>query len=128
MKKPDLIYHAYPLDIVVPVSKLVGKVPCLYPEPLWHDKDREYCICRKNFQGVMFGCERCHEWYHSACLGFKKKAEKAALAEANDWLCGYCKSEADEYGDVVWVGKIGNSAFVVKKQNWLAILRVHLTI
>lgn len=63
----------------------------------------------------MFGCEMCHEWYHSACLGYKKKAEQAALAAANDWVCGYCKAEPDKYGDAVWDGKIGNSALVVKK-------------
>lgn len=31
-----------------------------------------YCFCRKGYHGMMLGCEKCDDWYHTTCLGYTK--------------------------------------------------------
>jgi hypothetical protein len=30
---------------------------------------RNYCICRRPYDGFMIGCDECDEWYHGPCIG-----------------------------------------------------------
>jgi hypothetical protein len=31
-----------------------------------------YCLCREGNHGMMLGCEKCDDWYHTTCLGYTK--------------------------------------------------------
>ena len=30
---------------------------------------KNYCICRRPYDGFMIGCDECDEWYHGSCIG-----------------------------------------------------------
>jgi hypothetical protein len=30
---------------------------------------KNYCICRRPYEGFMIGCDDCDEWFHGACIG-----------------------------------------------------------
>lgn len=45
-----------------------------------------YCLCREYEGGTMIECDKCHEWYHVACV-----AEKSDIGEDNDrYSCPEC--------------------------------------
>ena len=63
-----------------------------------------YCICRKEEQPGMIGCDFCDEWYHPLCLGLSNEEIKR-LAEEN-WSCPICKSKKGktpaEFRNNIW--------------------------
>jgi hypothetical protein len=43
-----------------------------------------YCFCREGFHGMMLGCEKCDDWYHTTCLGYTKiQVWRACIAPAH---------------------------------------------
>jgi hypothetical protein len=38
---------------------------------------RNYCICRRPYEGFMIGCDSCEEWFHGSCIGVSEsKADR----------------------------------------------------
>jgi hypothetical protein len=38
---------------------------------------RNYCLCRRPYEGFMIGCDDCDEWFHGACIGVSEtRADK----------------------------------------------------
>jgi hypothetical protein len=38
---------------------------------------KNYCLCRRPYEGFMVGCDECAEWYHGSCIGVSEsKADK----------------------------------------------------
>ena len=33
---------------------------------------KNYCLCRRPYEGFMIGCDDCGEWYHGACIGMSE--------------------------------------------------------
>jgi hypothetical protein len=51
-----------------------------------------YCICRGPAgRKPMIGCDRCPEWYHFECLGFRDTEEIQALERKSGYLCPTCE-------------------------------------
>lgn len=57
-------------------------------EPLEPSEAKLFCFCRQRESGVMVGCDKCAEWYHSKCLknaGVKTKSQE-------EFICHICDS------------------------------------
>mmetsp|Transcript_3708 Transcript_3708/g.10216 ORF Transcript_3708/g.10216 Transcript_3708/m.10216 type:complete len:1861 (+) Transcript_3708:82-5664(+) len=49
---------------------------------------KNYCVCRRPFEGTMVKCEHCQDWYHAACVGISQaRAEKKPI---NNYVCVRC--------------------------------------
>lgn len=57
-------------------------------EPLEASESKLFCFCRQRESGVMVGCDKCAEWYHSKCL--KNAGVKTRSQE--EFICHICDS------------------------------------
>ncbi|AOW02966.1 hypothetical protein LXG23DRAFT_22588 [Yarrowia lipolytica] len=57
-------------------------------EPLEPSEAKLFCFCRQRESGVMVGCDKCAEWYHSKCL--KNAGVKTRSQE--EFICHICDS------------------------------------
>lgn len=63
--------------------------PYLFLKNIEDDENKtpmRYCLCREYEGGTMIECDRCHEWYHVACV-----SEKSAISEDDEkYSCPEC--------------------------------------
>lgn len=63
--------------------------PYLFLKNIEDSEDKipmRYCICREYEGGTMIECDKCHEWYHVACV-----VEKSEIGEDDDkYSCPAC--------------------------------------
>jgi len=47
---------------------------------------KNYCLCRRPYEGFMIGCDECDEWFHGPCVGVSEsRADKV-----NKYVCIRC--------------------------------------
>eukprot|EP00522_Entomoneis_paludosa_P015451 CAMPEP_0172443972 /NCGR_PEP_ID=MMETSP1065-20121228/4143_1 /TAXON_ID=265537 /ORGANISM="Amphiprora paludosa, Strain CCMP125" /LENGTH=1927 /DNA_ID=CAMNT_0013194385 /DNA_START=54 /DNA_END=5837 /DNA_ORIENTATION=- len=52
---------------------------------------KNYCLCRRPFEGFMVKCEKCNDFYHGACVGISQaRAEKKPI---DNYVCVRCLVE-----------------------------------
>ena len=48
---------------------------------------KNYCICRRPYEGFMIKCEKCEDWFHGPCVGVSQaRAEK----KSDKYVCVRC--------------------------------------
>ena len=48
---------------------------------------RLYCLCRAPFDGLMIACDKCEDWFHTACVNITQKA----LRKIGKYTCPTCQ-------------------------------------
>lgn len=70
---------------------------------------KNYCLCRRPYEGFMIGCDSCHEWFHGPCIVVSEsKADKVSK-----YVCIRCsvskvfKSSSATVADIIrkWTNK-----------------------
>ncbi|KAL4442844.1 hypothetical protein ABPG74_010733 [Tetrahymena malaccensis] len=58
-------------------------------EPVDETSEQVYCVCRRKYQegDQMMECEKCQEWYHFECIGFKGTIDEA---DQLNFMCKFC--------------------------------------
>ncbi|XP_018798279.1 PREDICTED: lysine-specific demethylase lid isoform X1 [Bactrocera latifrons] len=53
-----------------------------------------YCLCKSPFQGVMFNCQLCRDWFHEDCvppqIGISNMTSGSNFISRPKWLCPSC--------------------------------------
>ncbi|XP_053961307.1 lysine-specific demethylase lid [Anastrepha ludens] len=53
-----------------------------------------YCLCKNSFQGVMYNCQLCRDWFHEDCVAPPLGMSSISLGNSNisrlKWLCPSC--------------------------------------
>ncbi|EAS02021.2 PHD zinc finger protein (macronuclear) [Tetrahymena thermophila SB210] len=64
-------------------------------EPVDETSEQVYCVCRRKYQegDQMMECEKCQEWYHFECIGFKGTIDEA---DQLNFVCKFCDLKDDE--------------------------------
>jgi len=47
---------------------------------------RNYCICRRPYDGLMVACDHCDEWYHGPCVG----VSQSRAGRITNYICLRC--------------------------------------
>lgn len=56
-----------------------------------------YCICKTAYDSSRFmvGCDSCHNWFHTDCLGLDEETVK----KKKSWVCNDCRDSDEENGN-----------------------------
>ncbi|XP_004519341.1 lysine-specific demethylase lid isoform X1 [Ceratitis capitata] len=49
-----------------------------------------YCLCKTPFQGVMFNCQLCRDWFHEDCVPQSNLTTGNSFISRPKWLCPSC--------------------------------------
>jgi hypothetical protein len=64
---------------------------------------KNYCLCRRPYEGFMIGCDDCEEWFHGACIG----VSETRADRVDKYVCIRCsvarvfKNSASEIAGVI---------------------------
>lgn len=47
---------------------------------------KNYCICRRPYEGFMIGCDSCDEWFHGPCIG----VTESKAGRVDKYVCPRC--------------------------------------
>lgn len=53
----------------------------------------DYCLCKSSFQGVMYNCQLCRDWFHEDCVPLPLQTQSNCLTDDGSkmkWLCPSC--------------------------------------
>ncbi|XP_065358333.1 lysine-specific demethylase 5 [Calliphora vicina] len=53
----------------------------------------DYCLCKSPFQGVMYNCQLCRDWFHEDCVPPPPQMQTNCVADEGikmKWLCPSC--------------------------------------